>query len=92
MFPPNKDSRFFQDSSLNRTPRENFYISGYEGQNEISQDVPERERPEIYVVIVLDPGEPVTLGSLYNFAMLNIPETSHLGKTLMSTNWRNQFW
>ena len=36
--------------------------------------------------------EIVTRVSPYNFAMLNSTETSHLGKTIISTNWWNQFW
>ena len=32
-------------------------------------------------------GETMTRGSPYNFAMLNNPKTSHLGKTLLSPNW-----
>ena len=36
MIPPIQGSSLSQDSSLNRTPRENCYISGYEGPNEIS--------------------------------------------------------
>ena len=31
--------------------------------------------------------EIVTRGSPYNFAMLNNPETGHLGKTLISPKW-----
>ena len=70
------------------TPRENCYISGYEGPNEISQDVPERARTVLYVVKVSDPeGETVTRGSLYKFAMLNSPKTSHLGKNSYKSQW-----
>ena len=36
--------------------------------------------------------EPMTHGSPYNFAMLNSSETSHIGKTLISPNWRNHFY
>ena len=36
--------------------------------------------------------ETVKCGSPYNFAMLNNPETGHLGKMLISPNWWNQFW
>ena len=36
-------------------------------------------------------GETMTCGSPYKFAMLNSPEISHLGKILISPNWRNQF-
>ena len=31
--------------------------------------------------------ETVTCGSLYNFTMLNNPETGHLGKMIISPNW-----
>ena len=87
MIPPNQGSRLSQDSSPNRTPGKNCYISGEEGPNEISQDVTERERTLIYVVNVLDLEDtPVTCGSLYNFTILNYHETSHLGKMLISPN------
>ena len=68
-------------------PGENCYISGYEGPNEISEDVPERARTVLSVVEVSNPeDETVTCGSPYNFAMLNNPEIIHHGKTLMSPN------
>ena len=54
MFPPNQGSSLNQDSSLNRKPRENFYISGYKDPNAISQDVLDRGRTLISVVNVLD--------------------------------------
>ena len=93
MIPLNQSSSLFQDSPLNRTPRENFYISSWEGPNEISQDVPDRERIVIYVVKFLDSDDEIgTRGIPYNFTMLNSPERSHLGKTLISPNWKNQFW
>ena len=61
---------------------------GYEGTNEISQDVPEITRTVLSVVEFLDPeDETVTGGSLYNFAILNSLETGHLGKPLISPNW-----
>ena len=86
MIPPNQGSSLSQDSSLNRTPRENCYISGYKGPNEISQDVSKRENNLISMVKVSDlEGETVTCGILYKFAMLNNPETSHLG--IISPNW-----
>ena len=86
MIPPNQGSILSLDSSLNKTPRDNFYISGYEGLN--SQDVLNREWTVISVVKVSDPeGETVTCGSLYKFAMLHNIEISHLGKTLISPNW-----
>ena len=88
MFNPHQGSSLFQDSSLNMTPRENCNISGYKNQNEISQNVPDREQTLISVVKVSDPkAETVTCGSPYSFSMLNNPETSHLGKTLISPNW-----
>ena len=88
MIPPNQGSILFQDSSLNRTPRENCYISGYEGPNEISQDVPDRACTVLYVVKVSDPDDETgTRGSPYKFAMLNSPERSHLGRALISPNW-----
>ena len=88
MIPPNNGSNLFLDSSLNMTPRDNRYISRYEGPNEISQDVPDRQRTLISMVNVLYPiGETMTCGSLYKFAMLNSPEISHLGKNIISPNW-----
>ena len=88
MIPPNQGSNLSLDSSLNKTTRENCYILGYEGPNKIAQDVPDRAWILISVVIFSDPqGETVTCGSLYKFAMLNSPEISHLGKTLISPNW-----
>ena len=87
MISPNQGSSPFQDSSLNRTPRENCNISGYKDPNEILQDVPDRARNVLSVVKVSDPeGETVTRGSLYKFSMLNSPKISHLGKTLISPN------
>ena len=88
MIPPNQGSILSQDSYLNRTPCENCYISCYKGLNEISQDVTHRSCNLIYVVKVSNAdGEKVTRGILYKFIMLNIPEISHLGKTLISPNW-----
>ena len=88
MIPPNQGSNPFQDSSLNRTPRENYYISGYEDPNEIFKDVPNREWNLIFVIKFSYPeDETVTRGSLYNFAMLNSSETGHLGKMFISPNW-----
>ena len=70
------------------TPMENHYISGYEGPNEISQDVPNREQTLISVVKFSGPGgETMTRGSLYKFSMLNSPEISHHGKMCISPNW-----
>ena len=87
MIPPNHGSNLFHDSSLNRTPRENCYISSYKDPNEILQHVPYWAWNLISVVKFLDPeDEPVTRGSPYKCAMLNSPEISHCGKTLMSPN------
>ena len=70
------------------TPGDNFYILGYEGPNEIFQDVPKRTRIVVSMVEVSDPeDETVTHGCLYNFAILNSLETGHLGKPLISPNW-----
>ena len=88
MIPPNQGSSLSQDSSLNKTPGENFYISGYEGTNEKFQDVPHRVQTLISVTKVSEPkGEIVTRDSLYKFAMLNSPEISHLGKLRISPTW-----
>ena len=60
---------------------------GYEGPNEILQDVPERAQPIPSVVRTSDPeDETVTRGSLYKFALLNSPEMSHLGKMRICSN------
>ena len=88
MIPTSQGSNLSQDSSLNRTPRENCYISGYEGPNEIYEDVPERAQTLLFVVKVSDPeDETVTHGSLYNFVVRNSPVTGHLGKMIISLNW-----
>ena len=74
------------------TPGDNFYISRYEGPNEILQDVTEMAWTLVSVARFLDPEyETVTRGSPYNFTMLNSPEIGHLGKTLISPNCLNQF-
>ena len=88
MIPPNQGSRLSQDSSLNKTPWENCYISGYEGPNENLQDVPNRERTFISLENFLDLDDETGIhGSPYKFAMLNNPEISHLGKNIISPNW-----
>ena len=88
MIPPNQGSSLFHDSVLKRTPRENCYISGYEGPNEISQHVPDRAQIALSVVKVSDPDDETrTRGSPYKFHMLNSPKISHLGKPLLSPNW-----
>ena len=74
MIPPNQGSSLFQDYSSNMIPKDNCYISGYKGPNEIYQEFIERKQNVIYVVKVLDPEyKIVTRGSPYNFAMLNSP-------------------
>ena len=85
MIPPNQGSILFQDSSLNRKPRENCNISGYKAPNEILQDVPNSAWTVLFLVNVSDPkGEKLTRVSPYKFAMLNSFEISHLGKTHIS--------
>ena len=87
MIPPNQGSIISQDSFLNRTPRENCYILGYKGPNEISQDVPDREHNLISMVKFSGlEGEIVTRGSPYKFTILNNPEIRHLGKIDISPN------
>ena len=91
MIPPNQGSNLSLDSSLNKTPRENCYSSGYKGPNEIFQDVPERSRTILYVVKIVDPKfETVTCVSPYKFTLLDSLEMSHLGKTCISPNWSNK--
>ena len=88
MIPPNQGSSLFQDSSLNRTPRENFYISIYEDLNEFFKDFLDMGWNLIYVVKVSDPDDETRIGgSPYKFDMRNNPKISHLGKTLIITNW-----
>ena len=88
MIPPNQGSSLSLDSSLNRKPRKKSYISGYEGPNEISQDVPEMVHILIYVVQFSNSeDETLTCGSPYKFSMLKSPKISHLGKTIISPNW-----
>ena len=88
MIPPNQGSSLSQDSALNRTPRENCYISGYKGLNEIFQDVPYRAHTILFVIKFSHlKGETLTHGILYKFSILNSSEISHLGKTRISPNW-----
>ena len=88
MIPPNQGSSLSQDSSLNMTSRENCYILGYVGPNEILQDVLDRAQTVISMIKVSDPeGETLTHGRLYKFDMLNSPEKIHHRKTLISPNW-----
>ena len=61
---------------------------GYRGLNGILEDVLERAWILISVVLISEPeDETVTHGMLYNFAILNSPETGHLGKMIISPNW-----
>ena len=43
----------------------------------------------LYVVVKFSypKGETMTRGIMYKFAILNSPEISHIGKTLISPNW-----
>ena len=60
----------------------------YRGPNGILEDVPERERPVLSLVQILDSeDEPVTRGTPYNFNVLNSPVTGHLGKIIINPNW-----
>ena len=91
MISPNQGSDLLQNIVINRWPRENWYISGNEGPNEILQDVLYREWSLVFVINVSDPeGETVPCRSPYKFDMLNSPEISHLGKLCISPNWWNQ--
>ena len=48
----------------------------------------DREKTLLFVVKFSHlEGETVTRGSPYKFAIVNSPEISHLGKTLISPNW-----
>ena len=88
MIPPSYGSSLFQNSSLNRTPGENFYILGYRGPNGIPEYVPERERTLILLVRTADlEYEIVTRGNPYNFAVRNSPVTRHFGKMIINPNW-----
>ena len=88
MIPPNQGSILFQDSSLNKTPRKNFYISGYEVPNEIVQDVIYRAQTVIFVLKFSDiKGKIVTRGSPYKFTILNSPAIRYLGKMSISPTW-----
>ena len=61
---------------------------GYKGPNGIPKDFLEREQTIILVVQISDlEDEPVTRGIPYNFAVLNSPVTSHLGKRIINPNW-----
>ena len=91
MIPPNKSSNLSQDSSLNKTPRENCYILGYRGPNGIPEDVPKIEQTVLSMVQTLEPeDEPVTHVMPYNFTVLNNSVTGHLGKMIINPNWWNQ--
>ena len=52
-----------------------------------------RERNLLSMVRISDSeDEPGTRGMPYNFAVLNSPVTSHLGKRIRNPKWWNQFW
>ena len=52
------------------------------------KDVIEREHTLISVVIISDlEDQPVTRGMSYNFSVLNIPVTGHLGKRIINPKW-----
>ena len=88
MIPPSQGSILFQNSSLNRTPRENFYSLGHIGPNGIHKDFPEIKRTLISMVRISEPeDELVTRGMPYNFTVLNSPITGHLGKMIINPNW-----
>ena len=88
MIPPSKGSSLFQNSSLNKTPRENCYSLGYRGPNGIPEDVPERAWTLHSVVRISEPeDEPVTRDIPYNFTILNSPVTGHLGKMIIKHKW-----
>ena len=74
MIPSNQGSILFQDSSLNRTPRENYCILGFDGSNENFKDVPNREHTVHSMVKVSEhDDETKTHGRMYTFAMRNSP-------------------
>ena len=61
---------------------------GYRGPNGIPEDVIEMEWTVHSLVQILDSkDEPVTHGMPYNFAILNIPVTGHLGKRIINPKW-----
>ena len=65
---------------------------GYEGPNEIYEDVPKISWNLHFLIQFLDPeDETVTRGCPYNFAMLSNPEIGHLRKTIISTNWSTNY-
>ena len=88
MIPPHYGSILFQNSSLNRTPRENFYILSYIGPNEIYEYFPKIEWNLLSIFLVSDlEDEPVTHENPYNFVVLNSPITGHLGKRIINPKW-----
>ena len=88
MIPPSQGSSLFQNSSLNRTPGENYNILGYRGPNGIPEDVQKIAWTVISVVRISEPeDEPVTRGMPYNFTVLNSPVTGHLGQMIINPNW-----
>ena len=87
MIPPSYGSSLFQNSSLDRKPRENRYSLGYLCPNGIPEDVLEKARTILSVVRISDSeDEPVTCGMPYNFVILNSPVTGHLGKRIINPN------
>ena len=61
---------------------------GYRGPNGIPEDVLEIARTILFVVRISEPeDETVTRGMPYNFTVLNIPVTGHLGKMIINPKW-----
>ena len=88
MIPPTQGSSLSQNSTLNKRPRENCYISGQEGPNEILKNVSDRECNVVCVVKVSDPeGETVTCFIPYKFAMMKSPKIRHFRKLHISPTW-----
>ena len=60
---------------------------GYRSPNGIPEDVEKLSWTLISIIQILDlEDEPVTCGMLYNFTVLNSPETGHLGKMIINPN------
>ena len=88
MFPLNQGSSLSQDSSLNKTPRDNCYISSYKGPNGILEDVPKMAQTIILLIRISDlEDEPMKRGIPYNFTVLNSPVTGQLGKRIINPKW-----
>ena len=61
---------------------------GFRGPNEIFEDVPKRVWNLISFFQISDSeDEPVTRGMLYNFTVLSISVTGHLGKRIINPKW-----